>query len=243
MQRATASPGALRYASYEAVYGWTDQSWGRLTAAAPASWHMHREHLDRESHESIGMLSMYLGLREVFRDYSILSAPKMPTTSILPYYEKVSASLGATVLPPRKLLRQVAEDLLMEGRGAATPAEMGPYLGEWVGDTWMGAGEPRHGDQLLRIKVVDGRVVGESVTRMPSGKELVQAWTYMRVTANGLTWGYMNGMRPRAMLLHEGTRTGETLAGTLRFGGVNFRMGDGTMPPTISFAFKRVRSG
>ena len=120
---------------------------------------------------------------------------------------------------------------------------MGPYLGEWVGDTWMGAGEPRHGDQLLRIKVVDGRVVGESVTRMPGGKELVQAWTYMRVTANGLTWGYMNGMRPRAMLLHEGTRTGETLAGTLRFGGVNFRMDDGTKPPTISFAFKRVRSG
>jgi hypothetical protein len=73
-------------------------------------------------HESLGMLAMYLGLREVFSDYSMLAAPVAPTTRILPYYEKVGADLGAAVVPPRRLLRNVVEDLMMEGRGSAARA-------------------------------------------------------------------------------------------------------------------------
>src|SRR5262249_14795699 len=97
---------------------WRDDMWQALTAAAPPTWRLHREHLASESHESMGMLGMYLGLREVFRDYSVLAAPVAPTTSILPYYTGVGADLGAIVIPPRKILHNVTEDLVAEGRGA-----------------------------------------------------------------------------------------------------------------------------
>jgi len=118
--RAGAAPPPVRYASLEARFGWPDDTWKTLVANAPANWKLHREKFwPKESHESIQMIGAYLGLREVFGDYSMLAAPKSPTTSILPFYAKVSASLGAAVMPPRKLLRNVVDDLLMEGRGAA----------------------------------------------------------------------------------------------------------------------------
>jgi hypothetical protein len=224
----------------------------------------------------------------VFADYSMLSAPVSPTTGILPHYAKVSASLDGPVVPPRKLLMNVIEDLLIEGRGAAaraaydtlvasygapanaaaltasiadverrppptetveslmatpfpTVAEVRPYLGEWVGDHWMHDDEPRTGRQRLRIQVVDGKVVGETINRLPSGEELVQRWTHLRVTPAGLTFGYMNGMRPRGVLLHEATLSGDALTGRMRFGGVAFRMPDGSPPPSVQFAYRRVR--
>lgn len=286
--RANASPTPLRYVSYEARFGWSDEMWQKLSAAAPPTWKLHREHLANESHESIPMLAMYLGLREVFSDYSMRTAPIAPTTSILPYYSKVSESLGATVIPPRRLLRNVIEDLLAEGWGAparaaynmlaagygapsdsvallaqldevekrpppaetvegllATPfptaAEARAYLGEWVGSEWMTEDEPRDENQTLRIKVVEGKVVGETVYHLPDGKELVETWQYLRITPTGITWGYMNGMRPRGVLLSEGTLNGDILSGQGRFGGIDFRRPDGSKPPTSHFLFKRVR--
>ncbi len=119
-ERAKAASSPLRYVSLEARFGWPEEVWKTLAAAAPAAWKLHREKFwPKESHESIGMIAMYLGLREVFGDYSLLAAPVSPTTSILPHYTKISAAIGATVIPPRKLLLNVIEDLLMEGRGAA----------------------------------------------------------------------------------------------------------------------------
>jgi hypothetical protein len=285
--RAAAAPAPLRYAAIDVRFPWPADSWRALAAAAPASWSLHHEHLTHESHESMPMLGMYLGLRSVFADYSMLAAPVAPTTSILPHYAKVSGSLGAPVVPPRKLLVNVIEDLLMEGRGAAaraaydtlvasygapsngaalaasiaeterrpppaetvesllatpfpTPEEARPYLGEWVGDNWMNDDEPRTGRQRLRVRVVDGRVVGETISRPAPGVEHVQQWTHLRVTPAGLTFGYMNGMRPRGVLLHEATRSGDTLAGDIRFGGVSFRMEDGSAPPPIHFAYRKV---
>ena len=234
------------------------------------------------------MLGMYLGLRAVFADYSMLAAPVAPTTSTLPYYAKRSETLGAVVPPPRKLLLNVVEDLTIEGRGRearaaydtlvaaygapsnaaaleasiaevlrqppptetvesllaapfATPEEAKAYIGEWVGDDWMSADEPRTGRKRLRIRVVDGRVVGETIDHPRPDVEMVQAWTHLRVTPVGLTFGYMNGMRPRGMLLFEGTLRGDTLSGVLRFGGVRFRMEDGSAPPPIHFAYRRVK--
>jgi predicted alpha/beta superfamily hydrolase len=285
----SSSATPLRYVSLEARFGWTDDAWKKLVAAAPASWKLHREHLAHEQHESIGMLGMYLGLREAFGDYSSLSAPVAPTTSILPYYAKVGADLGAAVIPPRKLLRNVVEDLLMEGRGAAareayntlvsgygapsdstalvaqiadverrppptetvegllatpfaTAEEARAYVGEWVGGDWMNPDEPHTDKQTLRIKVLDGRVTGETVFHPPGGEVMVMRWGYLRVTPKGLTWGYMNGMRPRGVLLYEGTLEGDTLSGQMRFGGLDFRLPDGSKPPPIHFSFKRGRS-
>ena len=287
LTRAGATPPPLRYAAIDARFPWPDDAWRSLVAAAPPSWSLHRQHLAHESHESMPLLGMYLGLREVFADYSMLAAPTSPTTSILPYYAKQSASLGAPVVPPRKLLTNVIEDLSIEGRGRAareafdtlvasygmpadgaalsasiaeverrppptetvesllatpfpTPAEARAYLGEWVGDHWMNADEPRTGRQRLRIRIVNGKVVGETIDPPVPGLPPSRQWTHLRITPKGLTFGYMNGMRPRGMLLHEGTLNGDTLSGEIRFGGVAFRMPDGSPAPTVYFSYRRV---
>jgi len=286
-ERASASSTPVRYASLEAKYGWPDEAWKVLVARAPASWKLYREKFQLEGHETMQMLGAYLGLRQVFSDYSRFSAPPWPTTSILPYYAKVGASLGAPVLPPKKLLQNVVEDLLMEGRGAAareayntlvsgyggpadsdsmlaqiaeverrpppnetvegllatpfpTPEEARPYIGEWAGAEWLNEDEPRR-TQILRIKVVDGRVVGETVHPNAPPEYRVQRWEYFRITPTGMSWGYMNGMRPRGVILFEGKLDGDALTGKSRFGGIDFRRPDGSTPPLISFSFKRVR--
>ncbi len=282
--RAAAPLVPVRYVSLEARFGWPDEVWKTLIAAAPSSWKLYRERFSKESHESIQMIGAYIGLREVFSDYSMLAAPKAPTTSILPYYAKVSASLGDTVIPPRKLLRIVVEDLLMEGRGKAareaynmlasgygapadsarllaqiadverrppptetvegllsmpfaTPEEARDYIGEWVGDEWSNPDQPRSNRITLRIKIVDGRVVGETIF---DGGKLVMRWECLKITPQGMTWGYMNGMRPRGVLLFEGALKGDTLTGKMRLGGVDFRRPDGSSP-SVHFSFKRVR--
>jgi hypothetical protein len=66
-------------------------------------------------------------------------------------------------------------------------------------------------------------------------------WEYLKITSKGLTWGFMNGMRPRGVILFEGVLEGDTLAGKSRFGGIDFRRPDGSPAPSPSFSFKRVR--
>jgi hypothetical protein len=283
--RAAAAPTPLRYVYYEARFSWPEAAWNALVAAAPPSWKLRREQLRLEGHETVFMLAAYLGLREVFGDYSRLAAPQAPTTRILPHYATLTASFGATLIPPRRLLRNVVEDFLMEGRGGAareaynvlvsgygapadsaallsqiadverrppptetvegllstpfaTADEARAYIGEWVGDSWINPEEPRTGRNTLRIRVVDGRVVGETVFHDAPGG-LVMQWGYLRVTPNGMTWGYMNGMRPRGVVLFEGTLRGDTLSGTVRFGGINFRPPDGLPNHTHYFSFRR----
>ncbi len=287
MSRATRRDAPLRYVSLETRFGWNDQQWKKFAEAVPPSWRIFRQKLENESHESMTMLASYIGLREAFRDYSMQVAPVAPTTSILAYYEQVGASLGSPVIPPRRLLANVVEDLLAESRGAAarqafntlvsgygppanSPAlaaqisdverrppptvtvesllatpfssadEARRFVGDWVGDHWMNPEEPRTGRQTLKIRIVDGRVVGETVTRLPHGEVMIQKWTYFRVTPRGFTFGFMNGMRPRGMLMHESTVEGDEVMGISTFGGIDFVMPDGTRPPPIYFAFKRV---
>jgi putative esterase len=120
--RAGASPPPLHFAAYAARFEWPADLWKRLNSTAPATWKLHYEKLERETHNSIPMLGAYLGLREVFSACSKISAPAYPTTSILPYYEKLTAVFGAALDPPEVLMRDVIEDLLMEGRGAAARA-------------------------------------------------------------------------------------------------------------------------
>ncbi len=286
--RATNASPPVRYVSLEAKFGWPDQAWKALVVAAPVSWKLYREKFQLEGHETMQMLGAYLGLRQVFSDYSRLSAPEVPTTSILPYYAKVSASLGAPVIPPKKLLENVVDDLLIEGRGAAardaynslafgygtptdsvkllariadverrppptetvegllatpfpTPEEARAFIGEWVGDVWMNPDEPRRGKETLRVRIVDSQVVGETIHLRPEGEAVVQRWQYLKVTPQGMTWGNLNGMRPRGVNLFEGTLKDDTLTGIMRFGGIDFRLPDGSPPPPLHFSFKRVR--
>lgn len=285
MQRAAATDRApVRYVSMDVRFGWPDDAWKTLTAAAPAAWKLHREKLAHESHNSMQFLGSYLGLRELFADYSMLAAPEAPTTSILPSYEKLTAAYGARVIPPAPLLQRVVDDLLMEGRGAAaraafdtlaaaygeprdadkvrariaevekqpppaetvegllatpfpTPDEIRDWVGDWEGEQWINE-EDKH-RFVLRIAVQDGKVVATSISQPEPDVELAQPAQYLKVTPQGLTWGHMNGMRPRGVLLHEGHRDGDVLRGEVRFGGVHFVPPDGMAMPKHQFALRR----
>jgi hypothetical protein len=285
--RAATESLPVRYASLEAKFGWPDEAWQTLITAAPASWRLYREKFQLEGHETMQTLGAYLGLRQVFSDYSKFTAPESPTASILPYYAKVSASLGATVIPPKRVLQDVVEDLLTEGRGAAareaynmllfgygapansakllaqiaeverrpppaetvegllatpfpTPEEVRAYIGDWVGDVWLDPDQPRTGKQMLRIRVENGQVIGELINSAAPADSRVRRLQYLRVTPTGLTWGNMNGMRPHGFMLFEGKLEGDTLAGKSRWGGIDFRLPDGSPPPPMHFSFKRV---
>jgi predicted alpha/beta superfamily hydrolase len=283
IERATASDAKpVRYASLEAKFGWPEQEWKTLTARAPATWKLYREKFQLEGHETMQMLGAYLGLRQVFSDYSRFSAPEFPTTSILPHYTKVSASLGANVIPPKRLLQNVVDDLLMEGRGAAareayntlvfgygapsdstkllariaeverrppptetvegllatpfpTPEEARKYLGDWVGGVRRGAEAPPS-NETLRIRVENGQVIGEMLNPKAPPEFQVRRVRYLRITSTGLTYGFMNGMRPRGVILFEGKLEGDTLTGQSRWGGINFEQGE-----PMRFSFKRIR--
>jgi hypothetical protein len=282
MRRAAAGGKPVRYASLEAKFGWPEAAWKSLVATAPGSWRLYREKLPLEGHETVSMLGAYLGLRQLFADYSRFSTPAGPTTSILPYYTSVSASLGAPVLPPKRVVQDVLDDLIGEGRGAAaraaydmlvfgygqpangavlsaritdverrppppetvesllatpfpSPGEARAFIGEWVGDVSMRPDAPHTGSTILRIRVVDGRVIGETVLRGEAGEEQAMRWDYLKITAAGMTWGRLNDMRPRGVMLFAGKLEGDTLSGQAQFGGISLE----NPPPPLYFSFQR----
>ena len=262
LQRARTKPSPpVRYVSLFARFAWNDDLWKSITAAAPSSWLLHNQKLEQESHNSMRFLGSYLGLRELFRDYSMFGAPTI-TTSILPVYEKLG------LIAPEPLLRNVVEDLLMEGRGSAarkafdtltfaygeqpdaakkraeiaeverqppptetvegllatpfpTASELRDYLGVWEGEQWVNPVDKNRFE--LRI-VAEGEKVKATIVHLPEpGVELTQEVQYLKLTNEGLSFGQMNGMRPRGVLVHEGVREGDVLRGVVRFGGINFK--------------------
>jgi len=285
--RAAGSPTPLRYVSYEARFGWPDEAWKSLLAVAPQSWKLRRETLRLEGHETLYMLGVYLGLREVFSDYSRLVAQEKPAATVLPYYAALGASLGGQLPPSKRLLRDVVDDLLAEGRGPGaraaydlfvvaygappdsaqlltaladaerrpepaetveellatpfpTPDEAAPFIGDWVGSQWMSPDAPRSNHMTLRIRVEAGRVIGELLNPAAPPEHRVRKLDYLRVTAAGLTYGVLNGMRPRGVVLWEGTLDGDTLSGKQRWGGVAFSYPPGAQVDP-GFLFTRVR--
>jgi hypothetical protein len=287
MERAKAKGAPLRYVSYEARFGWPENRWSALTAAAPPSWRLHREHIDHETHNSMQFLAAYLGLRELFSGYSMMAAPESPTTSIVPYYDKLAASYGAPMIPPAPLLRQVTEDLLIEGRGAAarsafntlvasygvppdaeelknriaeverlpppsetvesllatpfpTVEEARRWIGDWEGEQWMNE-LPNHDKAVLHLFVEGDHVAGTFVNWPEPDIELKMKLEYLKVTPDGLTFGFMNGMRPRGMLMHVGHLDGGVLSGVVKFGGVRVVYPAGVKPPQEHFVLRKAR--
>ncbi len=286
--RAAMDPTPLRFAYFQVRFPWPDLEWDAMVAAAPATWNLYKEQFEREGHETAFMLGAYLGLREVFGDYSRLAAPQAPTTRILPYYATVSETFGAALIPPERILHDVVENFLMEGRGAAardaynklvagygvptdsatlmkqiteveqqppptetvedllatpppTPEEARAYIGEWVGEVRVGPERRvREGPLTLRITVIDGRVVAELESATAPEEFRIRRPEYLKVTPVGLSWGFMNGMRPYGVRLYEASLEGDRLAGKARWGGIMFKRPEGMPPDDETVSFTRV---
>jgi pimeloyl-ACP methyl ester carboxylesterase len=118
-----------------------------------------------------------------------------------------------------------------------TPEQIRPYLGEWVGSVWMTPQQPRSNTHVLRVRIDGDRAIAE--TRDMAAPPELAGWKrvdYLRVTGQGLTYGRLNGMRPRGVMLWEGVLKGDTLSGRGRFGGVVFES-----PPDFDPQFTFVR--
>ena len=136
-------------------------------------------------------------------------------------------------LPP---LTETVEGLLSTPRPRTSAAAT--YLGEWRGADWMNP-EDKH-ETRLRLRDSAGVLTGEWVSFPEAGVEHIQKLTYIKVDGDRFTYGFMNGMRPRGMLLFEGRRTGDALKGTMRFGGVRIVPPAGEPgPPPIYFELKK----
>jgi hypothetical protein len=205
---------------------------------------------------------------------------------VLPYYTALGALLGGQLPPPKRLLRDVVDDLLAEGRGHGartaydelvkaygappdstqllaaladaerrpepaetveellatpfpTPDEAGRFIGDWVGNQWMSPDEPRNNQMTLRIRVEAGKVIGELLNPAAPPESRTRQLDYLRVTEAGLTYGVLNGMRPRGVVLWEGVLHGDTLSGKQRWGGVAFSYPPGAQVDP-GFLFTRV---
>jgi hypothetical protein len=118
------------------------------------------------------------------------------------------------------------------------PGDARDYLGEWRGEMWI-APESRAAIGL-RLSVVEGQTRGDFVTWSEPGVEEVQKLQYLRVTPDGLHFGFLNETRPRAVCIYEGVLRGGVLEGQMRFGGIaDFRLQDGRTPPVLHFLLRR----
>jgi hypothetical protein len=88
---------------------------------------------------------------------------------------------------------------------------------------------------MLRIAIVDGKVVAETAFWPEPGVEIKRKVEYLKVTPDGLEFGNMNGMRPMGMIVNEGKRSGDVLEGTSGFRGIRLQLPGGFTPPPIYF--------
>ena len=91
----------------------------------------------------------------------------------------------------------------------------------------------------LRIRVVNGKVEVTNTTRPAPDVEMDHKVEYLKVTADGLEYGNMNGMRPMGMIVNAGKRSGNVLEGTSGFRGIVLPLPGGMMPPTIYFRLEK----
>jgi hypothetical protein len=116
----------------------------------------------------------------------------------------------------------------------ATAAEIAPFVGEWTGAV-RNEGSTTDKPLTLRLRVENGVAAGAFV--FPDGAR--HALDYVALVGGALHVGYMNGMRPRGMLMYEGTVDGDVFEGRFVLRGVVFRLPDGRTIPEARFRLAR----
>jgi len=179
---------AVRVASQEVVFGWSDERWAELTRAARPDDRLTRERVRDETHESMLFPAAYRGLQLLFADSSARRARELGPLEIDALYRGLATDYGAEVVPPEPLLRQVVEDFLLEGRGAQAGAWLARYVAAYGAPTDL---------VELEARVKDVTALGDP------GETVAGLLAEPRAT-------------PEAMRAHLGTWTGSTWRGSGR---------------------------
>jgi hypothetical protein len=271
---------ALRLVSLESRFGWTDEAWQALRAAAPSTWWLLRERLAGESHESMAVPATFAGLKAIFHDFSAVTGAGVSPGERVAGFDRLSATYG-DIPPPRSLLALLIEDhigerdivaarrtldRLIAGYGpppnvtairarldaAATTPLTGPtvqellaaprpratdvagVLGEWRGYT-VAEGSQVQRPVVMTLRLNNGVPGGEFT--FPGGAR--HAIDYIAVVPDGLHVGYMNQMRPRGMLMYEGTIHDGVFEGRFELRGIAFELPDGRSLPVTRFRMER----
>ena len=137
----------VRVVSQERVFGWSDEQWASLQAAARPGDLLTREKMPEETHDSMLFPAAYRGLQALFADSSALRMRELSPLELDERYAALAPLYGTEVAPPEPLMRQTVEDFLMEGRGAKA--------GEWLERYVATYGAPADFDELgVRVKEV-----------------------------------------------------------------------------------------
>jgi hypothetical protein len=139
-------------------------------------------------------------------------------------------------LPP---LTETVESILATPRAKSADARQ--FIGEWHGQEWINPEGKT--DMVLRLRDSAGVVTGE-MGNLPEPSEMPpMKIQYVKIVPGGIEWGFMNGMRPRGMLMHKAVLKDGVLTGTSDFGGIRFVPPPGMPgPPTVRFEFRKVRN-
>ena len=178
-------------------------------------------------------------LREVVQDQIILLDVEAAGRSL----DRLVAAYGddATAQQLRKRLEAAAGEevegpTLAELKAAprAPAEEVVELVGDWTGYTESEGGTRSVLDLTVRVEA--GFPVGEFRFSQGGGHEL----EYVAVVDNQYRIGYMNRMRPRGMLMYEGTIEDGVFAGEFVLRGVSFRLPDGRSLPRTTFHLEKV---
>jgi hypothetical protein len=281
--------GYLRLVSLENRFGWKDSDWDSFVAGAPKTWQLTRQKLPNETHETMVFSGLYLGLEQLFADYSVSSVKDMSAPKAYAHYEALAKDYGAFVTPPEDVLQRAVDEITITGDGAAahralnalsngygppensdelskridiaakkmkgqpsveemmamvkpTEEEMKPYLGTWDGTATVEDGPTTH--VTITFSTKDGHAVGTYTMHAPAdeGGDHTEELSYIKVQPNGLDFGFLNGIFPRAIVDHVGQLKNGKLVGTQKFGGVYFVPLFGEPLPKWTFTFEHRKS-
>ena len=108
-------------------------------------------------------------------------------------------------------------------------------MGRWRGYT-QPVGAANRSELGLTVRIEDGVPVGTFTFAQGPGHDI----EYLVASEDGFDVGYMNRMRPRGLLVYEGTIRDDVFEGMFVLRGVVFRMPDGRPPPEFRFRLERI---
>jgi len=279
--------GYLRLVSLEVKFGWPDDAWTRLVAAAPKEWKLSRLKLSGEDHVSMVFDGFYRGLKEIFSDYSQVQVKGLSGPAAFDHYLALEPLYGGPVAPPRFVLELAEMDLCALGKSdlarkalkvwaedygepedfhdrlaeideaeaalkgkptveqmldlaPPTASQIAPYLGVWKGRYWVDLDETRKSSFTVTFSVENGLGVAKIVNEDAPPEYRNETCRYLRVTAEGIEFGNMNGMFPPGIVARVGRLEGDRLSGESVFKGVYFRWPEDAGPrPHHMFVLER----